>query len=62
MTYFFKKFAMFLCRDILASQQITDDEVSDDTAEEMMGRYFTQEQLVDNKIYLLLPRQTMSVS
>ena len=53
---------MFLCRDILASQEITDDEVSDDMAEEMMGRYFTQEQVVDYNIYPVIQTQRISVS
>ena len=56
-----KKFAIFLCRDILVTEEITDDEVSDDTEEEMRRRYFTEQPVVDNNIFPLIQRQTISV-
>ena len=44
----------FLCRDILATDEITDDEVSDDAVAEMRSRYFAQQQVIQ--------RQHISVS
>ena len=41
----------FLCRDILASDAITDEDECDDTTKERMRRYyFGEEEMVDNKI------------
>ena len=48
-SFFPKNRYFFICRDLLATDEISDNEVSDDEVAEMRSRYFAQQQVIQRQ-------------